>query len=130
MQRFFRNIWSMQRFVSRQPLLPNPLVAECCEKANAGTHLLSLSNHCFGSDFLFFSKNEGERTLWYAPLQSVEKVIIVFLGDAFYRRASPSCRKAVIHPLGGALFKAKRVSRSAERDEGRRPSSLQAFEKA
>ena len=27
----------------RQPLLPNPLVAVRCEKANAGTHLLSLS---------------------------------------------------------------------------------------
>ncbi len=66
MQRFFRNIWSMQRFVSRQPLLPNPLVAECCEKANAGTHLLSLSNHCFGSDF-FFKKRRGAHTLVRSP---------------------------------------------------------------
>ena len=61
------------------------------------------------------------------------RLIIVYKGGALYRRAPPLEKQSAglffNSPLA-ELLNAEGVSRSAERDEGRCPSTLQAFEKA
>ncbi len=50
-------------------------------------------------------------------------------GDALYRRASPSCRKAAIHPLGGALIKSREFRRLRAATRAL-PSTCELFEKS